>query len=192
RLNDEIRNSGGATTTVNNQRILDLNERIRRLNERYITSGSSNQALLDSLNTLRDQLRTQMEINNRQTPAPTLGLSLAELNSRLKGAEIEYKVEASNLSLTESKNRNWKYMATGFASKEAALEAIQKEIDLASQEYLDAVNKFNEGKNRQLTSSSLRQVLVASPSLYPESSKRYLIIGLAAFSSLAICLFAII
>jgi len=192
RLNDEIRNSGGATTTVNNQRILDLNERIRRLNERYITSGSSNQALLDSLNTLRDQLRTQMEINNRQTPAPTLGLSLAELNSRLKDAEIEYKVESSKLSLTEGKIRNLKYMATGFASKEAALEAIQKEIDLASQEYLDAVNKFNEGKNRQLTSSSLRQVLVASPSLYPESSKRYLIIGLAAFSSLAICLFAII
>src|SRR5690606_20035534 len=150
RLNDEIRNSGGATTTVNNQRIIDLNERIRRLNERYITTGSSNQALLDSLNVLREQLRRQMDANNRQTTTPTMGLSVAELNSKLKDAEIEYKVELNNLSNTESKIRNIKYMASGFASKEAALAAIQKEVDLASQEYLDAVNKFNEAKNRQL------------------------------------------
>ncbi|HYF67533.1 MAG TPA: hypothetical protein VD884_05320 [Ohtaekwangia sp.] len=192
RLNEEIRNTGGPTTTVNNQKIIDLNERIRRLNERYITTGSSNMALLDSLNVLREQLRRQMDANNRQTTTPTMGLSVAELNSKLKDAEIEYKVELTNLSNTESKIRNIKYMASGFASKEAALAAIQKEVDLASQEYLDAVNKFNEAKNRQLSSSTLRQVLLAAPAANPESSKRYLIIGLAGFSSLAICLFVII
>lgn len=193
RLRGEIASSGaGGTTTVNNQKIIDLRNRITKLNERYITTGSSNTVLLDSLNALREQLRLQMDNASRQLNTPTPGVSVAELNSKLKDAEIEYEVESSNLALTEGKIRNLKYMFTGFASKEAALETIQKEIDLASQEYLDAVNRHNDAKNRLLSSSSLRQVLIAAPPASPESSKRALIIGLAGFSSLFICLFVII
>jgi polysaccharide biosynthesis transport protein len=192
RLNEEIRNAGGGVTTVNNQRIIDLREGITRLNERYITSGSSNQMLLDSLNRLREQLRVQMENANRQNSTSTPTVSVSELRSRLKDAEIDLKVERSNLSSLENKIANLRYTVSGFANKEAALEAIQKEVDLASQEYLDAVNKYNEAQNRLIASTTLRQVLAAAPPAYPESSKRYLIVALAGFSSLAICLFAII
>jgi polysaccharide biosynthesis transport protein len=194
RLNDEIRLIGTPAKSVNNnQKIIDLDARIRRLNERYITGGSSNQAQLDSLNSMREQMRALMDGNTKQTTAtPTMGLTLPELNSKLKDADIELKVEHGNLTQAEAKIRNIRYMASGFASKEAALEAIQKEIDLVQQEYLDAVNKYNEAKNRMLSSSTLRQVLLAAPAANPESSKRYLVIGLAAFSSLAICLFFII
>lgn len=192
RLNEEIRNAGGGVTTVNNQRIIDLRERITRLNERYITGGSSNQVLLDSLNKLREQLRVQMEKANRQNSPSTPAVSIAELQSRLKDAEIDLKVERSNLSSTENKIANLRYMFSGYANKEAALEAIQKEVDLASQEYLDAVNKYNEAQNRLIASTTLKQVLAAAPAAYPESSKKYLVIALAGFSSFAICLFAII
>jgi polysaccharide biosynthesis transport protein len=192
RLNDEIRNAGGSVTTVNNQKIIDLRARITRLNERYITSGSSNQLLLDSLNRLREQLRVQMENANRQNSPSAPAVSISDLQSRLKDAEIDLKVERSNLSSVERKIANLRYTFSGYANKEAGLEAIQKEIDLASQEYLDAVNKYNDAQNRLIASTTLRQVLQAAPAAYPESSKRYLIIGLAGFSSLAICLFAII
>lgn len=193
RLNDDIRNFGGGTVaTVNNQKIIDLRERITRLNERYITTGSNNQALLDSLNRMRDQLRIQMESTNRVSAPSTPQVSLAELQSRLKDAEIDLKVERSNLAVTESKIANVRYQFSGHASREAALGAIQKEIELASQEYLDAVNKYNEANNRLISSTALRVHLAAAPAIYPESSKRFLIIGLAAFSSLALCLFAII
>jgi polysaccharide biosynthesis transport protein len=192
RLNDEIRNAGSGVTTVNNQKIIDLRERITRLNERYITSGSSNQVLLDSLNRLREQLRVQMESANRQNNPSAPAVSISDLQSRLKDAEIDLKVERSNLSSIENKIANLRYVFSGYANKEAALEAIQKEVDLASQEYLDAVDKYNDAQNRLIASTTLRQVLAAAPAAYPESSKRYLIIGLAGFSSLAICLFAII
>jgi polysaccharide biosynthesis transport protein len=192
RLNDEIRAAGGSVTTVNNQKIIDLRERITRLNERYITGGSNNQAQLDSLNRLREQLRIQMENANRQNAPSTPAVSLSELQSRLKDAEIDLKVERSNLSSTERKIANLRYTFSGYANKEAGLEAIQKEVDLASQEYLDAVNKYNDAQNRLIASVTLRQALAAAPAAYPESSKRYLIIGLAGFSSLAICLFGII
>jgi uncharacterized protein involved in exopolysaccharide biosynthesis/Mrp family chromosome partitioning ATPase len=192
RLQDDLNNYGSSTTTVNNQKIIDLRERITRLNERYITGGSSSQVLLDSLNSLREQLRVQMESSSRKLPSQTPVVSIADIESRLKDAEIEYKVERSSLAHTEAKIRGLQYSFSGYASKEAKLGAIQKEVDLASQEYLDAVNKFNEAKNRLLSASSLRQVTVAIPPLSPESSKRILIIALAAFSSLAICLFVIV
>jgi polysaccharide biosynthesis transport protein len=193
RLNDEIRSaSGGTVTTTNNQRIIELRESITRLNERYITGGSSNQLLLDSLNRLREQLRVQMERANRQTAPPTSQVSVPELQSKLKDAEIDLKVERSNLSSLEKKIANLRHVFSGYANKEAALEAIQKEVDLASQEYLSALEKYNEANNRLISSTTLRQVLQAAPAPYPESSKRYLIIALAGFSSLAICLFAIV
>jgi Mrp family chromosome partitioning ATPase len=148
--------------------------------------------LLDSLNRLRDQLRLQMESASSQLNTPSSGMSLPDLRSKLKDTEIEYQVEKSNLSLIEAKIRSLQFNFSGHASKEAKLEAIQKEVDLSSQAYLSAVEKYNEAKNRLLTNNSLRQVVVAIPPLGPESSKKMLIIGLAAFSSLAICLFVIV
>lgn len=194
RLNEEIRGLGSpGQSTVNNQRIIELREKIARTNERYITTGSSNQVLLDSLNMYREQLRIQMDASSRQISASASpAVTLADLQSRLKDAEIDLKVERSNYSSTQSKISNLKYMVSGFANKEATIDAIQKEIELAQQEYLDAVNKYNEAKNRLITSSTLRKVLAASPPPYPESSKRYLVIGLAGFSSFAICFLAII
>lgn len=193
RLNDDIRNYGSGTTNsgVNNQKIIELRGRIARLNERYVTTGSNNAALLDSLQALRTQLNVQLSSTTTSAAAAPL-VPLSDYQSRLKDAEIDLKVERSNLALTESKIGSLRHMFTGYASKEAGLGAIQKEVELASAEYLDAVNKFNEAKNRLISSTTLRIYLAASPAVYPESSKRYLIIGLAAFSSLALCLFAII
>lgn len=194
RLNEDIRNlsspSGG---TVNNQRIVELREKINKTNEKYITTGSNNQTLLDSLNYYREQLRIQLDLNSRQASSTTTpAYSVADLQSRLKDAEIDLKVERSNLSSIQNKIGSINYMVKNFANKEAALDAIQKEIELAQTEYLDAVNKYNEAKNRMISSTTLRKVLDASPPPYPESSKRYLIIGLAGFSSFAICFLAII
>jgi succinoglycan biosynthesis transport protein ExoP len=197
RLTDELKSSGSSSNTTSssnssNQRIVFLREKINRLNEQYITGGSSNSVLLDSLNRLREQLRVQMENTSSQLSTPTSGMSPSELRSKLKDTEIELQVEKSNISLVEAKIRNLQYNFSGHASKEAKLNAIQKEVDLSSQEYLSAVEKFNEAKNRLLTNNSLRQTIVAIPPLGPESSKKMLIIGLAAFSSMAICFFVIV
>ncbi len=192
RLNDELRGVGNTPTNNNgNQTIILLREKINRLNEQYITGGSSNQNLLDSLNRLRRQYDTQMANAASQLTTPSSGLSPADMRSKLKDTEIEYQVERTNLSMVEAKIRNLQFSFSGHASKEAKLDAIQKEVDLSSQEYLNAKAKYNDAQSRLLTGNSLRQVVMATPQ-GPESSKKMLIIGLAAFSSLAICLFVIV
>jgi polysaccharide biosynthesis transport protein len=192
RLNEEIRSVGAPNVTNGNQKILDLRERINRLNERYITSGSTNQTLLDSLNVLRDQLRVVTENSNRQGSTLTPGMTLADLQSKLKDADIEYEVQRSNLNMVNAKLGSLQYSFSGYASKEAKLSAIQKEVDVASQEYLAAVEKYNEAKNRLVNANNLRQTLIAVAPINPEMSKRFIIIGLAGFVSLALCFFVII
>lgn len=194
RLNDDIRTyDRGSQPSVNNQKIIELRNRIARMNERYITGGSSNRPLLDSLESMREQLRIEMENSRSQntTPIPA-GVNVADLKSRLKDAEIDLKVERSSLRQTEEKIAGLRHAVSGFANKGAALEAIQKEVELAQKEYQQAVNKYNEAKNRLISSTTLRKVMDASPPPYPISSRKYLIIAAAAFSSFAICVFVIL
>lgn len=192
RLKDDIKRIGAPAVTSNNQNILDLREKINRLNERYITGGSTNHKLLDSLNILREQFKIQNDYVSRQGASIPQGLTVAGLQMRLKDAEIEYDVERSKLSVTQSKIQSIRYNVSGYASKESKLSAIQKEIDLATQEYTQAAERYNQAKNKSMASNTLRQVLVAVPPVNPESSKRLLIIGLAAFTSLALCMFVIV
>jgi succinoglycan biosynthesis transport protein ExoP len=142
---------------------------------------------------MREQLRIEMENSRSQntTPIPA-GVNVADLKSRLKDAEIDLKVERSSLRQTEEKIAGLRHAVSGFANKGAALEAIQKEVELAQKEYQQAVNKYNEAKNRLISSTTLRKVMDASPPPYPISSRKYLIIAAAAFSSFAICVFVIL
>ena len=192
RINDDIRRIGAPVVTNNNQKILDLRTKINRLNERYITGGSTNQKLLDSLNFLRDELRIQQDNSSRQGASIPQGYTVADLHIKLKDAEIEYEVEKSNLSLLDSKIRSLQYSVSGYASKEGRLAAIQKEIELASDEYKQAVEKYNTAKNKMLGSNTIRQVLTAVPPVEPENSKRWIIVGLAAFTSMGLCVFVIL
>jgi succinoglycan biosynthesis transport protein ExoP len=192
RINDDIKRIGAPVVTNNNQKILDLRTKINKLNERYITGGSTNQKLLDSLNFLRDELRIQQDNSSRQGASIPQGYTVADLQIKLKDAEIEYEVERSNLSLIDSKIRNLQYSVSGYASKEARLSAIEKEIELASDEYKQAVEKYNTARNKMLGSNTIRQVLTAVPPVEPEGSKRLIIIGLAAFTSMGMCVFVIL
>lgn len=191
RLNNQLAGNSQTTPTGDNQRIIELRNTINRLNERYITGGQTNNVLRDSISYLREQLRIETD-NLGGISQPVVGMSRAEINSKLNELDVEYQVAKSNLSTVEAKIRNLQYSVSGYASKEAKLSAIQQEIDLASKEYLDAVAKFNEAKNRMLTSNTLRQVTAAFPPLNPINSKRILIIGLAVFASFSLCIFVIV
>jgi polysaccharide biosynthesis transport protein len=192
RLNDDIKRVGAPVVTNNNQKILDLRNKINRLNERYITGGSTNQRLLDSLNILREEMRIQQDNSSRQGASIPQGYTVADLQIKLKDAEIDYEVERSNLSLIDSKIRNIQYGVSGYASKESRMAAIQKEVEMASTEYAQASERYNNAKNKMMGSNTLRQVLTAVPPVSPETSKRWLIVGLAAFTSMGMCVFVIL
>lgn len=188
-LTRQLNGIGGTTSVSDNQKIIELRNTINNLNDRYITGGQQDNALKDSISFLREQLRIQTAGTGTSPTTPTL--TKAEIQEKLNELEVEYQVARTNLITVEAKITSLQYSFSGYASKEAKLEAIQKEVDLASEEYLAAVAKFNEAKNRLLASNTLRQTSAAFPPHDPLSSKRLIIVGLAGFSSFAICIFII-
>jgi uncharacterized protein involved in exopolysaccharide biosynthesis/Mrp family chromosome partitioning ATPase len=182
--------TGTSTSLSDNQKIIDLRRTINNLNDQYITGGQLDNKLRDSITFLREQLRIQTSSNGNIQTTPSL--SKVEIQNSLNDLDVEYQVARTNLNTVEAKIRSLQYSFSGYASKEAKLEAIQKEVDLSSQEYLQAVAKFNEAKNRLMASNTLRQISAAFPPQDPLSTKRILIVGLAGFSSFSICIFIIV
>jgi polysaccharide biosynthesis transport protein len=189
-LTRQLNGTGISTNSSDNQKIIELRNTINLLNDRYITNGQTDSKLRDSISFLREQLTIQTNStgNNNATPS----LSKVEIQNSLNELDVEYQVARSNLNTVDAKIRSLQYSFSGYASKEAKLAAIQQEIDLASQEYLEAVAKFNEAKNKLLASNTLRQISAAFPPQHPLSSKRILMVGLAGFSSFSICIFIIV
>lgn len=191
RLQEDIRNASAPVTNGGNARILQLRDRINKLNERYISGGSTNQKLLDSLEYLREELRLQTDNVSRMGSSLGTGVTVGDLQAQLKQEQINLQVERERLAMIENKIGSVRFNISGYASKEARLAAIQKEVDLASQEYLAAVEKYNEAKNRMADTNRLSQILVAVPPAAPENSKRVIIIGLGGVTSFMLCLFVI-
>jgi polysaccharide biosynthesis transport protein len=192
RLQEDIRIGSAPVTNGSNEKILQLKDRINSLNERYVTGGSSNQKLLDSLNILREQQKILMDQSSRMGASLGTGVTVGDLQAQLKDARIALEVAKDEYASIDGQIRAIQYSISGYASKEARLDALQKEVDLAEKAYLAATDKYNEAKNRLADSSNLRQVLVAVPASSPETSKRIIIVGLAAVTSLMLCLFVIV
>lgn len=191
-LTNDISRLTAPSTSNSNQRILELRTQINEMNARYITGGSNDQGLLDSLNFLRDELRVAQDQSLREGAVLSQGYTVADLRNQLREKEIELEVQRDDLSMTEAKIRAINASFSGYASKEAELAAIQKEVDLAADAHTAALSKYNEARNRQLGSNNLRLVLVATPPVYPEPGIRLIIVGLAAFCSLVLCVMAIV
>ncbi len=179
-------------STGTNSRVLFLRNRINSLNEKYITSGSNNSVLLDSLNLLRNQLKIEMA-NLSQGSGKLSGLTKSELVNRINDLEIEIAIEESKLSSISSKLRNLRGSISGYVSKEGVVSSLQAEVDVATKEYLEAVNRFNEANNKLLASTgTIRQLYKASAPGYPISNKKVLLIAAAGFASLFFCIFVFV
>ncbi|MBK6266533.1 AAA family ATPase [Marivirga sp. S37H4] len=188
------RTGSGSKGVTSNQRIIDLKKKIDIMNDRFISSGTNDANLLDSLNLLRQQYRMELSMmekggNNIQAT----GMTTAQLNEAIKNAQIDMRVEESRLNRVNEKLASLRGNLSGYAKNEAILNTLERDVKVASDEYLSAVNKYNEAENKLLASSgTIRQVYRASPPASPEPSKRILIIALAGIATFGLTLFAII
>lgn len=192
RLQQDIAKLSAPATSSSNQRILDLRSQINEMNARYITEGDDNQALLDSLDFLRNELRVAQDNSLRQGATQTEGYTVANLQQQLRESEIELRVQRNDLNMTRARMRAINSSFSGYANKEAQVAALQKEQELANQEYMKAQEKYSQARNHQLASNDLRMVLMAAPPVNPEPGIRLVIIGLAAFTSLLLCVMVIV
>ncbi|SMG41726.1 Uncharacterized protein involved in exopolysaccharide biosynthesis [Marivirga sericea] len=185
---------GNDKGSTSNQRIIDLKKKIDIMNERFIGNVTNNANLLDSLNLLRQQYRMELSMMERGgTSAQASSMTAAEIQEEISNTEINIQVQQSRLSSVNEKIYKLRGSMTGYASNEAILNTLERDVKVASDEYLAVVNKYNEAQNKLMASSgTIRQVYKASPPASPERSKRLLIVALAGIASLGLSVFVIV
>lgn len=194
-LNEEIRklDEGVSSANLNNE-IVRLQNRIRVLNERYINTNDKN--VLDTLNFLRNALQDKIRESGSSTStisASEKEIRKTELLSRKRDLENKVLISRQTITSLDSIARVLRSTVGLYASKDASINALEREVQLASQEYTAAQEKYNASLSRSSGfSNSLRQVLVGQPALEPEPSKRLIITGLAGITSLVLCIIGIV
>lgn len=169
-----------------NQRIIDLRRRISDLNRQ---GSEENKA---EINQLRDELQLEVSrlesINKGQTAD-----ELKQLEKNKDQLKLELKIARSNLASIEQSLRSMKYDVSGFATKEATLADLERDVKFASDDYVSVQDKYNTAKNKALViGSSIRQTLKGQPSYEAEPSKAFLLLALAGIGSFTLCVLVLV
>jgi polysaccharide biosynthesis transport protein len=187
--------SQGYLTENSNAEIIRLRKTINDMNQRYIAGGSKSQALLDSINILRRDLVAMSSSTNTESSEPTSSriLTEEELLNKKQELEVDLAIARQNLVSIDSTLSVLRFSVGSYASKEAKISSLEREVELASQEYLNAQEKYNQAVNLSMASgNNIRQVLEGQPAVEPEPSKRLIITAMAYVSALIFCILAIV
>jgi succinoglycan biosynthesis transport protein ExoP len=185
RFNPKDRAYIESTISQYNQVVTNTEEQLHILNDQYVHSGFDPK-YKPPLDSLQKQLTT--EINNGSDKYIT-NPQVAKDDLVKQKMTLEVSRDLAKYSV-ESIDRELASLHAQFARLvpfDANVKTYESDITIASQEYLDVLNKFNQAQLESNFSIKLSQVEQAAPNT-AEPSKKMLLIVLSAIVSLIICL----
>jgi Mrp family chromosome partitioning ATPase/uncharacterized protein involved in exopolysaccharide biosynthesis len=182
-------------TSATNDELLRLRNAMNDANSQFVNSGGTDETLRKKYETLKNEYNQKVAASLNNTGSAGTPTSPDEKNRLLEkknNLEVSLQAEEANIGAIEQKIASLNSNLTNDASKQAAIQSLIKEADLATKEYLDAKQRYNDANDIMASSvNNFRLVLSGQPPLEPESSKRILIIGLAGVFVLVISILII-
>jgi succinoglycan biosynthesis transport protein ExoP len=190
------------------QSITDLDRRINNPNNQDFSSGTSanNSALIrimDQLRTARSAGAPQRTIdsleNIRTNLLATQGGGVATnpqtiranlINDRNK-AETELAAERGKIGTIERNLATLKGRYYAMAPADANIQNLEREAEIATNEYTDAMNRYNQASVGNVAGLKLKIVQYGYPGL-PKSSKKIIFLAASGIGSGVICLAALL
>ncbi|HEY4061608.1 MAG TPA: AAA family ATPase [Puia sp.] len=176
----------GSDATGSNDEILILRRAMSDAYLAYINSGSSDETLRKKYEQLKSDYQAKVA-NAGPRPGNENGdvdteESRTTLSEKKSDLEVDIRAGEANIASLEGKINSMKGNLVKDASKNAIVETLLKDAELANKEYLDAKKRFNEASDVASSSvNNFRQILLGQPPIEPESSKRLLIVFIAGF-----------
>ncbi|MEM6641611.1 MAG: hypothetical protein AAF616_01415 [Bacteroidota bacterium] len=187
-LEDLERRLGGVTTAgVTNADVINIRNQISDMNERYLRNGSS--VLRDSLQILRQTQQRYIQMLS----GGGFNRSFDEMANEKAQLQVDIQILRQKINdLEESVTRSSGEIG-GFASKEARIASLERELNLASEDYRDAQENYSRALNVSISSSSTTsQVLLGLPATKPEPSKRVIVSAASGVSTFVFLVLIII
>ncbi|HMH34023.1 MAG TPA: Wzz/FepE/Etk N-terminal domain-containing protein [Puia sp.] len=183
------------TSSKDRSEYTNLRRQYNELYSDYIQKGGKDpdtKKKLDNMVQSMSKLNLADSITTIQ-PAENGEVTLSQLIQKKIDADAQLLASSQKIGSIEARLKDLNGGLTGMAAKGASIQQLDKEIELASAEYRDAKEKLNQALNMNETiPGNFKQTLYGQPAIKPQSSKRILIIALAAIIALFISCLSII
>ncbi|HYI78294.1 MAG TPA: hypothetical protein VEW65_11805, partial [Chryseolinea sp.] len=174
-------------TILVNQRIVELSRQINDL------MSSGNESSKARVSKLRDELQLETSRLDALSANEKALEEFKQLEKERDDLKMDLQIAKNNLSSIDQSLRRLKNDVAGSASKQVSTTDLDREVELATNEYMNAQDKYNAAKNKSLViGSSIRQILEGQPSYKPESSQAALILSLAGGGSFLLSLIGVL
>lgn len=184
-LNSRIDNPNNADfnpgSNANNQRLVRVLDDLKAAR-----NNNAPQRTIDSLESIRSALlSTQSSVagSNSQT------LRANMINDRVK-AQTELAAERGKINTIERRIAALRGQYFSIAPADAQIQSLSKDVEIASKEYEDAKNRYDQASVSNVAGLKLKIVQHGYPGL-PQSSKKIIFLGASGVGSGAICLAAL-
>lgn len=193
-INGVLSNSGGGKEkderiAASNKKISDLRSEITRLNGEFVDGGSTDSGLSSRIQQLNHELALEMSNASALTLSAD-GVAAEDLIARKRELELKEKMTVVKLSDDQNAIEKQRLSVSSTVGKDAEYANLLADVNIASEEYKMAQEKYNRALNEAMavSKSGLRKIVPAQPADEPEPSKQILIIGLSMAASLTLCI----
>ena len=175
---------------LNQQEIVSVNQRIidlkREINDLNTADAQGNRT---RVNQLREELMLETarleDVNANKLNQD----ELTRLENDRNDLTLKIEISEANLNNLDQSIQKLRSEVSGNSSKQANTSDLEREVDLASVEYINAQDKYTAAKNKSLViGSSIRQILEGQPSYEPEPSQAPLWLGAVGIGSFLLSL----
>lgn len=158
----------------------------------YLSKGSNNTELFNKYQQKKTEYKNKLLSLASASPASS-GTSQADLTQKKSELELQIKSAERNIQDYEQKIRQLNSSIGAAASRNANNLALQKEVELAQQEYEAVKTRYDAALNNKIAPmDNFRQLLYGQPAVEPEPSKRLIILALSGMSMFVFCCIVII
>jgi len=185
RFNPKDRQYVEASSTKINGSILTTRERLRAMNDKYI-QNNFDVKYKKSVDSIQNALNEQINESTDHVISNPLAAKDNLVQEKLK---MENELELAKYS-SNSLGRQvggLKGKLNGLVPSQAIVQSSEREVEVATKEYLDVLDKYNQTNISTSVPVKLRQLQAAMPgSLQP--SKKMLLVAMSGFSSFVLIL----
>lgn len=173
-----------ATQSQINNDILGSKAELTRLNEAYIRSNFDGR-FRKSIDSVRAIIEEQIKTSSDKYIYNPMAAKANLVNEKIR-AEVELELSRTNQYLITEELKRLESKLNGLVPHEAFVKDYETAIDVASREYLEILEKWNEFNLNGDASVKLKQVQAAIPG-DAQPSKKMLLILLSAIISFVFC-----
>ncbi|MCF2488794.1 exopolysaccharide transport family protein [Dyadobacter sp. CY347] len=169
-----------------NQKIIASKNNLRALNERYVLSNFD-QRIKFSLDSLRNQLTAEIDEATDKYAYNPMALKQDLVTQKLS-MEISLELAKNSVASIQGELNRLNRKFDGLVPNEATIQEYETSIDIASKEYIEALQRYNEASLEFSFPVYLRLIERAMPGEVQASKKMVLVI-LSGVISLVFCVF---